>query len=136
MALRSEGLLMRQIAERMGVAVSTVDSWLNDPDGSRLRARKDSYRGTCEVCGARTDGSAGRRAPTRCAHHNGPAEANREAGMSLAEEMLVLRVEGLTNREIAERLGVHPASVARSLGRLRATGVEIPIAPWWRRAAA
>jgi lambda repressor-like predicted transcriptional regulator len=65
-ALRAEGLKLREIAERMGVAISTVDSWLNDPGGLRLKARKDSYRGTCDTCGGLTDGSAGFNAPTRC----------------------------------------------------------------------
>lgn len=65
--LRGEGLLMREIAERMGAAVSTVDGWLNDPDLAKLRARKDSYRGECVDCGAPTDGSNGRDAtPKRC----------------------------------------------------------------------
>lgn len=66
--LRADGLLLREIAERMGAKRTTVSDWLSDPDGSRLRARKDSYRGTCGQCGALTDGSAGPgRAPTVCA---------------------------------------------------------------------
>jgi hypothetical protein len=66
--LRARGLRLREIAEELGVAISTVDSWLNDPGGDRLRARKDSYRGRCERCGAATDGSGGRaQAPRLCA---------------------------------------------------------------------
>ena len=57
--LRKGGMKIREIAERMGVAVSTVHAWLSDPDGSRLKARKDSYRGTCVVCGGQTDGGRG-----------------------------------------------------------------------------
>jgi hypothetical protein len=65
--LREEGLLLREIAERMGAKRTTVSAWLCDPDGSKLRARKDSYRGECIDCGARTDGSNGRaNAPRRC----------------------------------------------------------------------
>jgi predicted transcriptional regulator len=65
--LRSEGLLGREIAAYLGVARSTVDSWLNDPDGSRLRARQDSYRGRCVECGGPTDGHDGpARAPSLC----------------------------------------------------------------------
>lgn len=65
--LRGGGLLVREIAERMGVAKSTVDSWLNDPDGSRLKARKQSYAGECVECGAPTNGSDGHaKAPKRC----------------------------------------------------------------------
>jgi predicted transcriptional regulator len=67
--LRERGLRLREIADELGVAISTVDSWLNDPGGERLRARKDSYRGRCERCGAATDGSGGRaQAPRLCSH--------------------------------------------------------------------
>lgn len=65
--LRAEGLLTREIAERMGVAVSTADAYLNDPGGAKLRARKDGYRGRCVECGTRTDGSRGAAlAPSLC----------------------------------------------------------------------
>lgn len=65
--LRSRGLRLREIAAELEVAISTVDSWLNDPGGERLKARKHSYRGRCERCGAATDGSSGRaHAPRLC----------------------------------------------------------------------
>lgn len=65
--LRAQGLLYREIAERMGISVSYAQDLVNDPDGSALRARKDTYRGTCKDCGAPTDGSNGRvGAPVRC----------------------------------------------------------------------
>lgn len=65
--LRARGLRLREIAAELGVAISTVDSWLNDPGGERLRARKDTYRGRCGRCGAATDGSSGRaHAPRLC----------------------------------------------------------------------
>ncbi|MCW3018618.1 MAG: hypothetical protein JWN10_926 [Solirubrobacterales bacterium] len=64
--LRDEGLLLREIAERLGMAKSTVRELLVDPDGSQLRARKDSYRGTCRSCGGKTDGSGGFKAPVEC----------------------------------------------------------------------
>jgi hypothetical protein len=52
---------------RLGMAQSTVSSLLSDPDGSLLRARKDLYRGKCQECGGRTDGSNGRaKAPSIC----------------------------------------------------------------------
>lgn len=61
-----EGLIVREIAVRLGVAPGTITAWLIDPDGSRLRARKDSYAGTCVDCGAPTSGSEGHREEPRC----------------------------------------------------------------------
>jgi hypothetical protein len=61
-----EGLILREIAIRLGAAPSTIHAWLSDPDGSQLRARKDSYAGVCVDCGGPTSGSQGRRAQPRC----------------------------------------------------------------------
>ena len=68
-ALRAQGLTLREIGEVMGgAAPSTVSAWLCDPDGSQIRARKQSYAGTCADCGAPTNGSRGRdKASVRCA---------------------------------------------------------------------
>lgn len=63
--LRREGLKIREIGERMGFAITTVNAWLSDPDRSKEIARKNSYRGTCEECGSSTNGS------------NGPGKAGR-----------------------------------------------------------
>lgn len=66
-ALRADGLLLREIAARMGVAITTVHAWLADPDRSLEIARKLSYGGECDTCGGPTDGSNGAaKAPTRC----------------------------------------------------------------------
>jgi hypothetical protein len=73
--LREQGVKHREIAEQMGVSLSSVRHYLHDPDGSKMRARKDSYRGICQDCGAATDGSNGAAAaPNYCwecapAHH-------------------------------------------------------------------
>jgi transcriptional regulator with XRE-family HTH domain len=65
--LRAEGLKYREIAERLGVAPSTVDSWVNDPDLSKAAARRARYADACRDCGAPTDGSRGYdSAPERC----------------------------------------------------------------------
>jgi len=69
-ALRAEGMVCREIAEETGYAVGTVRAYLNDPNGSRDRARKDGYLGTCEVCGSPTTGCNGPGlAPLRCIAH-------------------------------------------------------------------
>lgn len=65
--LRDTGLSVREVAERMGAKHKTVWSWLTDPDGSKLDARKRSYAGTCIDCGRPTNGNAGPgKAPERC----------------------------------------------------------------------
>lgn len=64
-ALRAEGKLLREIAAHLGVHKTTVHSWLSDPEGLAVRARKDSYRGACAECGNPTDGSNGRDNPSK-----------------------------------------------------------------------
>jgi transposase-like protein len=65
--LRDEGWLLREIAEELGVAKSTLHQWFYDADGSKLAARKVGYRGACVDCGSPTNGSAGPgKASTRC----------------------------------------------------------------------
>jgi hypothetical protein len=62
-----EGLNGIQIAKRMGIGRSYAYELLTDPEGVAVRARKDSYRGTCIDCGSPTDGSNGKAmAPERC----------------------------------------------------------------------
>lgn len=58
--LRDQGLLLREIAEIAGAAISTVDTWLNDPGYNKRRKRRGRYAAPCEVCGEPTDGSGGR----------------------------------------------------------------------------
>lgn len=65
-ALRDEGLLLREIAARTGLSISTVNGVLCDPTGERARARKARNDGTCADCGARTGSSGARTPPRRC----------------------------------------------------------------------
>lgn len=60
--------LQREVAELFGISRSYASSLMTDPHGERERSRKDGYRGTCERCGQKTDGSAGPgKAPKVCA---------------------------------------------------------------------
>lgn len=62
-----EGLSGRQIAERLGRSHATIRSYFYDPDGSKARAVKERYRGSCECCGQPTGGGDGPgRAKRRC----------------------------------------------------------------------
>lgn len=65
--LEAQGVTRREIAERLGLAVSTVGKYRRDPDGARERARREHYRGACQGCGRLTGGSQGPgRAPGWC----------------------------------------------------------------------
>jgi hypothetical protein len=77
--LRAQGLTLRAIAGLMGGSPRTVGDWLNDPDGSRMKARKERYRGTCVDCGGPTTGGLGRgpNAPLRCRRCWGKETAKR-----------------------------------------------------------
>lgn len=57
--LRASGLLLREIAERLGCALTTAHRYLVDPDLSRQRERRAGYAGVCDICGGPTDGSDG-----------------------------------------------------------------------------
>jgi hypothetical protein len=65
--LERRGLATREIADRLGLARSTVNIYRADPDGQRQHERRQRYRGTCAGCGRLTSGSGGPgRAPERC----------------------------------------------------------------------
>jgi hypothetical protein len=63
---KARGLTQREIAAELGLTRSVVNSILTDPDGSKARARKDSYRGVCVECGGPTAGDRPGIAPLRC----------------------------------------------------------------------
>lgn len=73
------GDTIKAIAAHFDVKPKTVYEWLADPDGSRARERKLSYRSACPNCGADTSPPAAdeeARLCRRCAH---PSEWTREA---------------------------------------------------------
>jgi IS30 family transposase len=66
-ALAARGLGSEEIADRLGLARSTVNKYRRDPEGERERARRERYRGRCRRCGRATRGSDGPgRAPEWC----------------------------------------------------------------------
>ncbi|MCP9491800.1 MAG: hypothetical protein MSC31_18285 [Solirubrobacteraceae bacterium MAG38_C4-C5] len=65
--LAEEGLAPREIADRLGLAPSTIRKYRRDPEGESERKRREDYRGRCRGCGRATDGSHGpSRGPQWC----------------------------------------------------------------------
>jgi hypothetical protein len=73
--LRSHGLVLREIAEHLGISISYAQGLVADPDGTKERARRQRYRQPCPGCGRLMDGSNGRsRSPKHC-HRCAPKAA-------------------------------------------------------------
>ena len=108
-SLRDQGRALREIAEEMGVATSTVRAWLFDPDGSKLKARKRRYASRCIDCGALTSGGAGRgpNAPKRCKACGERESGDRERERARGRRALIeqLWAAGETGPAIAAQVG-------------------------------
>jgi transposase-like protein len=127
--LRSQGLKIRQITERMGVARSTVYAWFEDPGGSKLRARKATYQGRCEHCGDPTSGNGGPVSKSKrcaaCARAVG-LERRRQRAKSHREAVEQAWADGKTYSEMAEMFGWSSPSY---YGQLRHRGYKLPHRP-------
>lgn len=142
--LRAEGLLWREVAERLGVARATARAYVADPDGERLAARKRSYAVPCGRCGGPTDGSNGRAQPVRvcraCRERDGmPMDERRAISRAMRGDSLprsrtiTLREFAAGVRETADRLG--SVSLSRiAYERHRADGLlsHTAVADRWR----
>ncbi len=131
--LRDQGMLLRGIAERFGVSVKTVHAWLTDPDGSALRARKDSYAGVCVECGGWVSGHAGRNGRslrcTTCGSCLGGVRGGRTVAaraLPRRERIAVLYRQGMPLAEIAREVGTTVDSLGVTLVRMRRAGWDLP----------
>ena len=123
---REAGYTTEDIAGVMGMSFGGVRNLVNDPDGSKQRARRARYQGSCETCGARTDGSNGRANAPRFCHdcwsESPEGIAARAKASVWSRDVIVARI-----REWAVRYGEAPAmpdwnpwharNVMRDLGR-------------------
>jgi hypothetical protein len=76
--LRAEGETVRAIADLLDAPRSTVQRWIDPDAAEKQRKRRERYKGTCTVCGKKTDGSMGRaHAPTLCLEHSREMQHNR-----------------------------------------------------------
>lgn len=69
--LSDEGRTNKYICITLGLSASSLRNIINDPEGSKQKARRERYRGTCQECGRKTDGSSGYNAPKLCVHCSG-----------------------------------------------------------------
>ena len=135
-ALRDEGLLLREIAERLGLSSARrAHELLYDPDESNVRARKQKAGGACVDCGEPTAYDVGRpyERCRQCALDR-MARTRRSQRVQRGLRMIALRHEGLLNHEIAARCDCSPAAVAGLLCRMARDGYEVPPPPYWSRA--
>ncbi len=119
--LRAEGLLLREIAERMGCGFRTVSVWLNDPDGSKSRRTARDWRalraGVCVDCGGHTSPNAEERCRACWKVHRAADEWRGYRRM--VEGMWA---EGMTGRQIDAALGLKGLNISA----LRARGYNLP----------
>jgi transposase len=109
--LRAEGLSVRQIAERLGVARATVGDWVKQ-------------RKVCPDCGGEMGGKAHRRGFERCR-----ACCDRMYRERL-DRWIAMRREGMTNAEIAAAEGASANTVASLFKRARREDPSVPRDPY------
>lgn len=91
LALRAEGLTHREIADRLSITLSAVRNVLYDPDGSKQRARRATYVGTCSDCGTPTRSNGTSRPSPRCPEC--ATRANAEAALKWTPEIIIARIQ-------------------------------------------
>lgn len=121
-----EGLMWREIGERLGLAKTTVQDYYSDPDNSKHMERHRRWQkndfATCPVCGGQMTGNALRRNPAAtCAACERKARAERRA----ERLQLVARMynDGATTREIADALGYATRSTPPEVTQARRLGL-------------
>jgi len=123
--LRAEGLMYREIAERLGRPLSTVQDAVTGGNARRRAAKRawerEHYRGTCERCG----GLTGKRHREHLCWSCWIAQ-EQERVHPRAEQIVAWWAEGLALAEIRERLGWSKGHLSMEMHRLRAKGYDLP----------
>ena len=130
--MRESGMSWKAIGQHFGVSLKTAFDWVKDPDGSQLRARHESYRGTCEVCGDATGGDNGLAGRRFCLEH-GRAHSGRVAGQKARDRAEPRRrriqemwLAGRSLRDIAAELDTTVPSLASTFAAMRRDGWDLP----------
>lgn len=53
--MRAQGMMFKDIGQALGISTSLAHDYYSDPDGSKVRARKERYAFPCVECGAKTN---------------------------------------------------------------------------------
>jgi DNA-binding CsgD family transcriptional regulator len=119
-ALRARGLLLREIAARLGVKVSAVAYWLRSPP-PRARRHDDTIvkmrragKSTREIVAATGMSVSG---VNEALHRLGVPPKKRTFGPAWLAKAKRMRARGATYAEIAEAVGVSTQRVAQVLTR-------------------
>lgn len=112
--LRGQGLLVREVAERMGVPVSTVGHWLSDSGLSKQRARRGAASVRCSRCDKKLSAAA-----LLCRDCRSRDRHDRDCGVA------ELWAQGLTMPQIAAELRLPYGTVADSIVRMRKAGRDV-----------
>jgi hypothetical protein len=115
--MRAQGMSGLAIARELGLSHTFVYDLLNDPDGSKAKARKARYAGVCVDCGAKTAGGEGRRDEPRC--HPCSARKSGIEQTKWTREVLIDRIH-----EWTALYGEPPAMADWSPWQARALGDE------------
>lgn len=149
--LAAQGLRQSEIARRLDVAPSTISKWLHPARAKEYNRRSNAQPGRSEVKLAWS--RAARSDPTNlkpCSSCGGPTGSFIWAGeqSDVCWSCLLKRREarwrliaiwwsqGLTYRQIGERLGWTPAAAGMEVHRMREAGWNLPGRRPGRRAAA
>jgi IS30 family transposase len=122
--LRAEGLVWREISERLGRPLSTVQAAVTEESAERRaykRAWDRAHPGTCGRCG----GPSGPRHLQRLCRPCWLAQ-EQERVHPRAERIVAWWAEGLTLAEIGERLGWSKNHANVEVVCLRAKGYDLP----------
>lgn len=136
--MRADGHSLQEIATTVGMSYQAVRKAL-DPDGEKVRRQRDNAkraadkrawenandRPACESCGKAMGAGAHRHGYTSC------WDCRLKRAEERTAEMVRLRNEdGLSNREIAERIGSTLCAVATELSRARRRGEHVAHDPY------
>jgi hypothetical protein len=123
-ALREQGMTGTAIAARMGISKTRAYELLNDPDGSKTRARKRQYDLECTVCGGRASGTT----PSRMVNRDEPvcAACSGAHYATWSREAIILAIQEWAD----EHGGVPPSATDWNRHQAQGRGMDEGVDEW------